>query len=113
MKASVPVLICFSFLAVVNLMAEPGQIVLFNGTSSAGKSSLAEVVVTDSQTKFEVVSFDVYYRSYREKHGIARLNREQAEDFRISLYRHAKAQSEAGRNIIIDTVEFDVAYDEY
>jgi chloramphenicol 3-O-phosphotransferase len=89
----------------VNLLAEPGKIVLFNGTSSAGKSSLAEVVVRDSQTKFEVVSFDdFYHRSHREK---------QWEDFRISLYRHAKAQSEAGRNIIIDTVEFDLAYDQY
>ena len=65
------------------------------------------------KTEFEVVSFDDFHRSYREKHNVIRLNREQWEDFRISLYRHAKAQSEAGRNIIIDTVEFDVAYDEY
>jgi chloramphenicol 3-O-phosphotransferase len=108
-----PVLFCFSFLAAVNLLAEPGRIVLFNGTSSAGKSSLAEVVVRDSKTKFEVVSFDDFHRSYREKYGVTRLNREQWEDFRISLYRHAKVQSESGRNIIIDTVEFDVAYDQY
>lgn len=100
-------------IAGVNLLAEPGRIVLFNGTSSAGKSSLAEVAVQDSKTKFEVVSFDDFHRSYREKHGVTRLNREQWEDFRISLYRHAKAQSESGRNIIIDTVEFDVAYDRY
>jgi len=112
-KQSAAVLFCFSFLAGVNLLAEPGRIVLFNGTSSAGKSSLAEVVVRESKTKFEVVSFDDFHRSYRQNHGITRLNREQWEGFRISLYRHAKAQSEAGRNIIIDTVEFDVAYDQY
>ena len=94
-------------------LPEPGKIVLFNGTSSAGKSSLAEVVVQDSKIKFEVVSFDDFHRSYREKHGITRFNREQWGDLRNSLYRHAKAQSEAGRNVIIDTVEFDVAYDQY
>jgi len=112
-KKSAPVLLCFSLLAGVNLLAEPGKIVLFNGTSSAGKSSLAEVVVRDSKTKFEVVSFDDFHRSYREKHDITQFNWEQYEDFRVSLYRHAKAQSEAGRNIIIDTVEFDLAYDKY
>jgi chloramphenicol 3-O-phosphotransferase len=113
MTKSAPVLFCFSLLAAVDLLAEPGKIVLFNGTSSAGKSSLAEVVVQDSKTKFEVVSFDDFHRSYREKRGITLFKREQYEDFRTSLYRHAKAQSEAGRNIIIDTVEFDLAYDRY
>jgi len=113
MKQSAPVLICFSLLAGVNLLAAPGQIILFNGTSSAGKSSLAEVVVQDSKTKYEVVSFDDFHRSYRKRHGITSFNREQYEDFRLSLYRHAKAQSDAGRNIIIDTVEFDLAYDKY
>ena len=113
MKKSAPVLFCFSLFAAVNLLAEPGKIVLFNGTSSAGKSSLAEVVVQDSKGKFEVVSFDDFRRSYREKLGITWFNREQYEDFRASLYRHAKAQSEAGRNIIIDTVEFDLAYYKY
>ena len=113
MKQSAPVLICFSLLAGANLLAAPGQIILFNGTSSAGKSSLAEVVVQDSKTKYEVVSFDDFHRSYRKRHGITSFNREQYEDFRLSLYRHAKAQSDAGRNIIIDTVEFDLAYDKY
>jgi chloramphenicol 3-O phosphotransferase len=94
-------------------VAEPGKIVLLNGTSSAGKTSLAEVVIRDSETRFEVVSFDDFYRSYPEKHGITRFNREQYEDLRVSLYRYAKSQSEAGRNIIIDTVEFDLAYDRY
>jgi chloramphenicol 3-O-phosphotransferase len=107
------ILFCFSLLSAVNLLAEPGRIVLFNGTSSAGKSSLAEVVVQESKTKFEVVSFDDFHRSYREKLGTTRLEREQREDFRTALYRHARTQSDAGRNIIIDTVEFDVAYDRY
>ena len=113
MKSSKAVLFCLSLLSGVNLLAEPGQIVLFNGTSSAGKSSLAEVVVRDSETKFEVVSFDDFHRSYRKEHRIAHFNAQQYQDFLVSLYRHARAQSEAGRNIIIDTVEFELGYDKY
>ena len=63
MKKSAPVLFCLSLLVGVNLLAEPGRIVLFNGTSSAGNSSLAEVVVQDSKTRFELVSFDDFYHS--------------------------------------------------
>jgi chloramphenicol 3-O-phosphotransferase len=112
-KKVAPLLFCVSVFAAVNLMAEPGKIVLLNGTSSAGKSSLAEVAVQNAKIKFAVVSFDDFHRSYREKHGLTGFNREQREDFRLSLYRHAKAQSEAGRNIIIDTVEFDLGSDKY
>ena len=94
-------------------LAGPGNIVLFNGTSSAGKSSLAEVMVQESKTKYEVVSFDDFRRSYLKEHGLTGLNRKQSTDFLESLYRHAKTQSEAGRNVIIDTVEFDLGYDKY
>jgi len=50
------------------------------------------------------VSFDDFLHSYR-------LKREHPESFLTSLYRHAKEQSEAGKNIVIDTVEFDRDYD--
>src|ERR1043166_3313827 len=113
MKKSAPVLCCFSLLIGVKLLAEPGRIVLFNGTSSAGKSSLAEVLIRDPEIKFEVVSFDDFYHSYREKHGITRFKPGEYQDFLVSLYRHAKARSEAGRNVIIDTVEFDAGRDRY
>ena len=106
-------ILCLSLFAWFNVLAAPGQIILFNGTSSAGKSSLAEVMVSESKTRYEVVSFDDYLRSYREKLRVARLNGEQYEDFLPSLYRHVRQQSEAGKNIIIDTVEFDRASDRY
>lgn len=105
--------VCLSLLAWLNARAAPGNIVLFNGTSSAGKSSLAEVMVEQSETKYEVVSFDEFYRAYREKNQITSWKPGQYQDFRLSLYRHAKELSEAGKNIIIDTVEFDRAYDRY
>jgi chloramphenicol 3-O-phosphotransferase len=94
---------CLTFLAWLDVLAAPGNIVLFNGTSSAGKSSLAEAMVEESKTKYEVVSFDDFLHSYRGKQ----------QDFLPSLYRHVKEESEAGKNVIIDTVEFDRAYDKY
>ena len=104
---------CLSAAASLNVPGAPGRIILFNGTSSAGKSSLAEVMVQGSNTKYEVVSFDDFNRTYREKLGTGQSNREQYGDMRQALYRHAKAQAEDGRNIIIDTVEFDQGYDKY
>ena len=105
--------VCLSFLTWLHVLAEPGHIVLLNGTSSAGKSSLAEVMVEHSTNKYEVVSFDNFYRTYREKRHVTRLNGEQYRDFLLSLYRQAKEQSVAGKNVIIDTVEFDRGYEEY
>jgi chloramphenicol 3-O-phosphotransferase len=104
---------CFSLLVCLTTHADPGKIVLFNGTSSAGKTSLAEAMIQKSKQKYEVVSFDDFHRSYLKEHGLTRMNRVQYDDFLVSLYRHAKAKSEAGRNIIIDTVEFELAYDRY
>ena len=112
-KMKVLAMFWLNVLAATTALAAPGEIVLFNGTSSAGKSSLAEVVVRESRTEFEVVSFDDFHRAYRQKHGIARFTREQYQDFLVSLYRHAKTRSDAGRNVIIDTVEFELGYDRY
>jgi chloramphenicol 3-O phosphotransferase len=104
------------FLAVfasMTVLAAPGRIVLLNGTSSAGKSSLAEVLVRDSTNAFEVVSFDDFHRSYRKEHGIVRFSPQQYQEFLVALYRHAKSRSDAGRHVIIDTVEFELGYDRY
>ena len=103
----------FCLFALVNARAAPGVVVLFNGTSSAGKSSLAEAMIKESKTPYEVVSFDGFLQSYREKHPRTRLGNTQYRDVMVSMYQHVKEQSKAGTNIIIDTVEFDVDYDRY
>jgi chloramphenicol 3-O phosphotransferase len=105
--------VCFSLLPWLDVLAASGKIILFNGTSSAGKSSLAEVMVEQSTNKYVVVSFDDFHRTYREKRRMARLIGDQHRDFLLAFYRHAKEQSDAGTNVIIDTVEFDRAYDTY
>ena len=104
---------CSNVFASAIVWAAPGAIILLNGTSSAGKSSLAEVMVQESKTGFEVVSFDDFNRSYREERGITRFNPQQYRDFLIALYQHGRNRSDAGSNVIIDTVEFDLAYERY
>jgi len=101
------------FLTWLNALAGVGNIILLNGTSSAGKSSLSDVMVAESRARYEVVSFDDFYHAYQAKHQLSRLNSEQHQEFLLGLYHHARAQSELGRNVIIDTVEFDRAYDRY
>ncbi|MEO8426799.1 MAG: hypothetical protein ABI651_06780 [Verrucomicrobiota bacterium] len=90
-----------------------GDIVLFNGTSSAGKSSLAEATVLESRTKFEVMSRDGYWPPYQEELRAAQLKGEKLDLYPLALYRYAKEESELGKNIILDTVEFDQDYDKF
>ena len=111
MKAVAVFCLCVS--ASLAVRAAPGTIILFNGTSSAGKSSLADVMIRESEQKYEVLSYDDFLRSYRQERGITWLNPEQYRDFLLSLYRHARNRSDAGTNVIIDTVEFDLAYEKY
>lgn len=106
-------LICLSFLAALQMLAAPGRIVLLNGTSSAGKSSLAEAMVQESKTKYDIISFDEFRRTYEEKHRLTRWGYKEYNDVMVGLYRQAKAEADAGKNIIIDTVEFDRGYDTY
>ena len=106
-------IVCLVLLAGLTALAAPGEIILLNGTSSAGKSSLAEVLVATSRLKYEVVSFDDFYHDFQAKHHVSRLSGEQFQDFLTSLYRHARRRSDSGRNVIIDTVEFDRGRDLY
>lgn len=108
-----PSLICLGLLAALNGFAAAGHIVLLNGTSSAGKSSLAEAIIAESTNRFEVVSFDDFYHAYRARHRVSRLTGGQYQDFLLSMYRHARALSDAATNVIIDTVEFDRAAGAY
>jgi chloramphenicol 3-O-phosphotransferase len=104
----------FGVLVWLKAHAAQGDIVLFNGTSSAGKSSLAEAMVSESSTKFEVMSRDGYWPPYEEKLRAAQLQGKKLDDpYPLALYRYAKEQSQLGKNVILDTVEFDQDYDKF
>jgi chloramphenicol 3-O phosphotransferase len=106
-------LVWLSLFAALPLLAAQGTIVLLNGTSSAGKSSLAETMVQQSRTKYEVISFDDFRASYEKNQQPKRWGFKEYSDVMTGLYQHAKAEADAGKNVIIDTVEFDRNYDAY
>jgi ABC-type dipeptide/oligopeptide/nickel transport system ATPase subunit len=56
-------IICFCVLASFQALAAPGTMILLNGTSSAGKSSLAEAMVKESKTPFEIISLDGFLQT--------------------------------------------------
>src|SRR5690349_10483748 len=100
-------LVCLTWFAALPLLAAPGTIVLLNGTSSAGKSSLAEAMVQQSKTKYEVISFDDFRASSEQKGLIKGWGFRQYDEVMTGLYRHVKAVADTGQNVIVDTVEFD------
>jgi chloramphenicol 3-O-phosphotransferase len=102
----------FYLISLFYAQADPGLVVLLNGTSSAGKSSLAEAMVQQSKTKYHVVSFDDFYHSGRAKVRTSRLGGS-FDDTMTAFYQYAHQESEVGKNIIIDTVQFDQRYDKY
>src|SRR5688572_24442946 len=106
-------LLGLGLVAAFHALAAPGIIVLFNGTSSAGKSSLAEAMVQQSKTKYEVISFDDFRASYTKKQQLEGWGFRQYNEVMTALYHHVKTEADAGKNIIIDTVEFDRNYDAY
>jgi chloramphenicol 3-O-phosphotransferase len=103
-------LIGLSLLTALHVRPASGSIILFNGTSSAGKSSLAKAMLQESKTRYEVISFDDFERSYKPTNGTAGRG---YDNVMLALYRHVKAEADAGKNVIIDTVEFDRNYDRY
>jgi chloramphenicol 3-O-phosphotransferase len=99
-------------LSLVYSKADPGLVVLFNGNSSAGKSSLTEAMVQQSKTKYQVVSFDDFYHSGRAQVQNSTSGGPRG-DTMAAFYQYARQEAEAGKNIIIDTVQFDQKYDKY
>jgi len=95
--------LCLMLSACLPVPGAPGSIILLNGTSSAGKSSLAAVLVARFTSPCAVVSYDDFHRAYRGPRA----------SFLTEFYRHARKVSDAGTNVIIDTVEFDRDADRY
>ena len=62
-----------------------------------------------SKTKYRVVSFDDFYHSRRAKVRTSRLGGS-VGDTMTAFYQYAYQESEAGKHIIIDTVQFNQKY---
>ena len=104
---------------------EPGLVVLFNGTSSAGKSAIVNELQGIYGPDWSVVVLDDFQVAYQKEHPISASEREAMKAMPIeklrllfrkiheAMYYHVKQLALQGKNVFVDTVEFDDDYDHY
>ena len=93
-----------------------GKLILLNGTSSAGKTTLANEIVKTFYDSYEIRSYDDYIREYIKTNKIpngSNLTDSQYNQFTKSMYADLKKTVLSGKNIILDAVEFDLRYNQY
>lgn len=99
----------------------PGTVVIINGSSSSGKSSLINEFKKIQQA-YEVVAIDDFGPSYEASHptleepvdeAIKKEMREQrARGFIESWYGLIRDKALSGRNVLVDTVDSDIDYEQ-
>jgi predicted AAA+ superfamily ATPase len=107
------ILICFFITISTNIPSshkpsrhkkKPGTIILLNGTSSAGKSTLIKAL-HELYPDFQVASIDEYTKTH-QFNGFANLRYN-------SFYTMIYNQATAGKNILVDTVLYHTRYKKY
>ncbi len=93
---------CFSLSLFAAVSSQnPGMIVLLNGTSSAGKSSIVKELQEISGNEFFVTSMDSFAASYEK---------DNYDKFVHDFYQHIKDLSLTHHKVLVDTVEFEQDY---
>ncbi len=87
-----------------------GTIVILNGTSSAGKSSIIKVLHPTYQNSCIFVSLDDFIKTYMIKCSFQEIEWDLLFN---AFYKHAKQLSKNNTTMFIDTVQFDAHYDHY
>lgn len=82
---------------------QPGIIILLNGTSSAGKTTIARALHTMYDT-FKVASIDTYTRGHQCGSWKTKCN---------GFYKEVKEKALSGHNVIVDTVLYHNNYEAY
>jgi chloramphenicol 3-O phosphotransferase len=89
---------------------QPGQIIFLNGTSSAGKTTIARALQETLETAYMRASLDDFFNFYPEK-LFAPKTKEDAQVFRRRIpnlvsgfHRSIAALAGAGNNVIVDHV---------
>ena len=102
-----------SFLSILMFAAEqlvkPGMIVLLNGTSAAGKSSLVRELQKQSDNAFFVISFDDFISKY-EKEVCTQLDVVERDD---AFFQYIKDSSKVYDKVLVDTVDHETVFEKY
>jgi chloramphenicol 3-O-phosphotransferase len=103
-----------------------GAIIILNGTSSAGKTSILKEVEQMYAKPHIIINSDLFFDTYVQTDPIPM--RESEKDCEAShkqkisawvqrsstaLYNQAKRYADEGKDVFVDTVEFDTHYDYY
>lgn len=89
---------------------KPGTIILLNGTSSAGKSSIVKELQNIYEHSFSVASIDGFIRERSIDWSNDKID---WDDLWIQFYTHIKSISDSGKIILIDTVCYEKEYEKY
>lgn len=96
-------------------MSKIGTIVLLNGTSSAGKTSIMKALQNIYGDSYSYLNGDEFADTYAVAHSMpdSMPRDEQNKQILSALFAHAKQLAISGKNVFVDVVEFDDYYDHY
>ena len=96
---------CFSLtLFAAESSEKSGMIVLLNGTSSAGKSSIVNELQEIYGNNFTVVSLDGFMSTYEK---------DNYDEFFDDFYKHVKNLSKNHNKVLVDTVEYEAQHEQF
>lgn len=89
--------------------AQPGIIILLNGTSAAGKSSLIKELQKQSEDAFFVISFDDFISKY-DKPVCTYLDIVERDD---AFFQYIKNSSKIYDKVLVDVVDYETVFEKY
>src|SRR5581483_10546273 len=103
------------FLVQKRFYRRPGTIVLLNGTSSAGKTSIMKALQNLFGDSYVAIVGDEWLETYAVEHPLPESmpRDEQQKQILSDLFVYVKKLSLEGKNVFVDVVEFDDNYDHY
>lgn len=94
----------FSIFTAESSESQLDMIVLLNGTSSAGKSSIIRELQKQSENGFFIANLDQFEKEYEK---------DNFDDFFDDFYKHVKNLSLIHPKILVDTVQYELGYEKY
>ncbi len=93
----------------------PGTIILLNGTSAAGKTSIMKALQKIYGDSYVFLLGDEFLKTYTVKHPMPKSMAENDYQHELlsALCTHAKQLSLEGKNVFVELVDFDDHYEHY
>ena|GEM_PF-1744863 len=105
----------FGVFVVKNILGKPGTIVLLNGTSAAGKTSIICALQKICGDAYVAMLGDDFVETYSIKHPKPESMSNDAYQVQVlsALCTHVKQLALEGKNVLVELVQFDENYEHY